>query len=103
MKIQRLIDSSSFHASEAEIREWYKYGVVGVYYTSMGYGDTVAYVEELTAEVLKEYPKVNKSDVRIWTIGEKESNMHAHFMTLIVPIPIDDFLRLRAEGKINIK
>ena len=28
--------------------------------------------------------------------------MHAHFMTLFVPIPIDEFFRLREEGKINI-
>ena len=102
MKIQRLVESNTFHGSEEQIREWYQYGVVGVHYASMGYGDTVKYVNALRREVRKEYPKIKDDDMRIVNITEGMSNMHAHFMTLFVPIPIDEFFRLREEGKINI-
>lgn len=103
MEIQRFVDIETLRGTEEEIREWYKYDVVGVHYTSMGYGDTVDYVERLRDEVLKEYPNIKKTDMRIWIIGDHESRRHARFLTLFVPIPIDDFLRLRAENKIGIK
>ena len=103
MATLKLVDAQTFFMSENEVRAAYHHGIVGIHYAFDSYGSDVQRVLELRKEVLKDYPQMSDQKMEVRKLLRSESIRHASLITLFVGIPIDDFLKLREEGKIDIR
>ena len=99
----RLVDESTFRMSEEEVRKAYTWNTVAIHYAVDNYGNDVHHILQLREEVLKDYPKMSDRDMEIRKITREQSISHAGLTTLFVSIPIDDYLKLREENKIDIR
>ncbi len=98
------VEESTFLASEEEVREMCTHtrGLVGVHY-AFSYGRSVKQVLELKEAVRKDFPDMKDCDMTVWILDMDETIRHASVMTLYIEIPVDDYLRLRQEKRIDIK
>lgn len=101
--LERYVSESTFFMSEDEVRAQYPHGFVGIHYAFNNYRNDVQHILDLKAEVLKDYPNMSIRDMTIWVISNKDSIRHAGVTTLFVRVPIDEYLKLRREEKINIR
>ena len=99
----RLVEERTYFMSEAEVRAVYTYGKVGIHYAFNNYEDSVEHVLKLRNEILKDYPNMRDSEMKVWKLTREETIRHARFTTLYVSIPIDEYLKLRKEDKFEIK
>ena len=87
--------------SDDEIRNHHK-EYVRVLYGSNDYKCNLTHINELKECVLKNYPNTKDEDIEVLFISTTESIRHARFTMLSVPIPTEDFIKLRSEGQIYI-
>lgn len=100
-ELKRFIHESALKLSDDEIREQCK-EYIRVLYGFNNYGCNLVHINELKECILKDYPDTKDEDMDIWFISAYESIRHARFTMLSVPIPTEDFIKLRAEGQIYI-
>lgn len=101
--LEKYVSESVFLMSEEELREACSWGSVGIHYAFNNYEESVHHILQLRDEVLKDYPNLTDKDMAVWKINRQESIRHAGYTTLFVQIPIDEYLKLRREHKIDIK
>ena len=101
--VMRLVRESVFKMSEEELRKKFPYGKVGVHYAIGSNDHSIAHVHALQAEVLRDYPNMKDRDMNVCTVTRGSAIRYGDITTLFVPIPIDDYLKLRKENKIEIR
>ena len=99
----RLVEERTYFMNEAEIRDAYTYGTVGIHYAFNNYGHSVEHVLKLRQKVLKDYPNMKDSEMEVRELTRAETIRHASFTTLYIGIPIDEYVKLRNAGKLDIK
>ena len=87
--------------SDDEIRKQCKESV-GILYGFNTYGCSVKHINELCEAVHQDYTDIKDEDIEVWYILPSQSIRHARSTMLWVKIPIENFIKLRKEGKINI-
>lgn len=105
MNARIFVEERIFKASEDEVREMSMmntHGIVGVHY-AFSYGRSVEQVLKLREAVLKDFPDKEDSRMSIWVLNADESQMHENVMTLYIEIPVEDYLRLKREHRVEIK
>lgn len=100
---ERYVDERTFRMNETEIKEAYSDGYMSIHYAFNNYRNDVQHILDLKAEVLKDYPNMSARDMSVCVIGRHESERHAGVTTLIVNIPVDDYLKLKKERKVSIR
>ena len=102
MNARIFVEERIFKASEDKVREMSTHGIVGVHY-AFSYGRSVKQVLELKEAVRKDFPDMKDCDMTVWILDMDETIRHARVMTLYIELPVDDYLRLRQENRIDIK
>ena len=100
-RLDRYIKEQNFHTTDEEIRELCK-DRISIWYGFNNYQSNVKHILELRDAVLADYPQMTEEDIEVWVVQPHESIRHAHFTTLRVSIPTEDFIKLRQERKIYI-
>lgn len=102
-RFERYIDAEGFYASDAVVRKRKADGFgICIWYGFDNCGHTVKHILDLYEVVKAEYPSKRPEDVEVWVIDPSLSVRHAHQTLLRVSIPVEDFIKLRQEGKLNI-
>ncbi|MBR4110808.1 MAG: hypothetical protein IKK43_03885 [Clostridia bacterium] len=101
--ILRLVEERTFHMNESEVRAAYPYGKVMIHYAFDNYSHDVKHVLDLREQVRKDYPKMSDRDMQVMELSKTQTIRHAGLTTLFVGIPIDDYLKLRKEDRIDIR
>lgn len=100
-ELKRFIQEGTLRMSDEEIRQACK-EKIGVLYGFNNYGCNLTHINELRECILNDYPDTKDEDIEVWWIRDTQSIRHARFTMLYVAIPTEDFIRLRADGKIFI-
>ena len=101
--VMRLVRESVFKMNEEELRKKFPYGKVGVHYAIDSRNHSITHVLALRNEVLKDYPNMKDCDMNVCTVARGSTIRFGDITTLFVTIPIDDYLKLRKENKIEIR
>jgi len=102
--LEKYVSEDVFNMSEEELREVFdEWGTVGIHYSLNYPGSKVSDILRLREEVLKDYPNLTDDDMTVWVLSPKESWRHTNYKTLFVEIPIEDYLKLRKEKKLQIR
>ena len=98
------VDERIFLANEDRVRTIAdaSHGMIGVHY-AFSYGRSADQVLKLKEAVQKDYPKKKASEMEVWILNREETVRHASIMTLFVEIPVEDYLRYKKEGRVEIK
>lgn len=100
---EKYVAERTFYMNEEELKKVYPDGYISIHYAFNNYRDDVQHVLDLRDEVLKDYPNMRERDMTVWVIGDHESIRHARVTTLVVNIPVDDYLKLKKERKVGIR
>ena len=103
--IKLLVNDRTFRMNEEQLRAAHPKGKVGVHYAHAfnSYRRDLQHLLNLRDEVLKDYPNMSEKEMEVWELLETQSVWNEGFITLYVSIPIDDYLKLRREDKIEIR
>ena len=91
----------TMNASENDLKHIGKYGV-NLWYGFNNYDKSVEQIMRLKEAVKKDYPDIEDKNMFINIIESYESNRHARQMMLVINITIEEFIRLKNEGKLEI-
>ena len=100
-RLERYIQERNFNISAEELKDM-DMTRIGIFYGFNNYSCSVQHVLELAEAVRQEYPNISNDDMSIWYLEHSQSIRHAGYTTLYVPIPVDDFIRLRMNNEIGI-
>lgn len=104
MRLEKYVSEEIFYMSEEKLKEVYHPGGrVKMHYAFNNYRDDVQHILDLRDEVLKDYPDMETKDMTVWVISDRESIRHARVTTLVVSVPVEDYLKLRRERKVGIR
>lgn len=101
-KLERYINVENYAASDETIRELCPERICIWYAFDRNYNCNVAHINELCAAIRSEYPDMKDEDMEVRVITHGQSRAHEGYTTLRVPIPVEDFLRLRQARQISI-
>ena len=75
---------------------------ISVWYGFNNYRCDLNHIHELREAVKRDYPDMDDEEIYVYYVQPQESIRHARFTMLCVSIPTEDFIGLRAQGKISI-
>lgn len=100
--MNRFVQERVFLTSDEKILQNHSNGMIGIFYGSNNYKNDLNHINELKKDILNDYPTLKDEDIKVWYIERNQSDRHASFTMLWVEIPIDDFIKFRYEGKIDV-
>lgn len=100
-RLEKYISSVNFHATDDELRELCPTHIC-VYYAFDSYANNLHHIMDLASAIKNEYPNIQEKDMTVWFVNSNQSRRHVGYTTLYVPIPIEDYLRMRHNNEINI-
>lgn len=75
---------------------------IHICYSFNSYRNDLKYLNELVSAVKAEYPDMSEADMTVWYIGSNQSNRHAGYTVLFVPVPTKDYLKMKATNQCTI-
>lgn len=99
LRLEILTERKNFEKSEEELKEKEK---IYVFYTFDTQNHSLDLILRLREEVLKEYPDTADSDVRVYELTKADTSLYRSRTTLVVPIPVADYIKLRNAGEIRL-
>lgn len=96
-KLIRCIYHEACNLSDEEIRN-FNGGKILVWYGFNNYSRNLTHINELKKIILQEYPETRDEDIEVFFI--ENSRVYARHTMLTVAIPVEDFIRLRANDEI---
>lgn len=100
-RLEKYIREDNFYATDDELRKLCPQHI-GVFYGFNTYSDSVQHIMELVKAVKEDRPDIKEKDMTVWYVQRHQSRRHAGYTTLYVPIPIEDYLRMRHNDEISI-
>lgn len=100
-ELKRFLHESALKLTDDEIREQCE-EKIRIFYGFNNYGCNLVHINELRECILKDYPDTKDEDIEVWFVSAAESIRHARFTMLTVPIPTEDFIKLRNKRQIFI-
>ena len=100
-RLELYIQERNFCAPDDEIRRLCK-EKIAVWYGFNNYQSSVKHILELCEAVRNDYPDMKDEEMEVWFVERHQSIRHARYTTLRVSIPVEDFIKLRQDGKISV-
>lgn len=94
----RACSYSKFHMNEEELR---KLSSIGVYYGFNNYKRTIYQLNELADIIRSEVNLVDVYDMEVYEITRAQSCRYAGHTMIYFNMPVETFINLRNEGKLN--
>ena len=90
--IKKIVDEYLFLLSDDQLKNRKE---VSIFYTSNTYRMDVAHINNLAQAIMKDYPKLKYSNMKVSIISPKISNRNADKLAIEVLIPVEDFIKLK--------
>ncbi|MBR0134437.1 hypothetical protein IJM16_04210 [Candidatus Saccharibacteria bacterium] len=105
MTARIFVDERIFLASEDEVRKISEssHDVIGLHYAFSSYGRSADRVIELKKAVQEDYPDKTGDEMEVWILNRSETVRHVGIMTLFIEVPVEDYLRYKKEGRVEIR
>lgn len=100
-RLKRYINVENYRASDDEIRAVCPERIC-IWYGFNNYECNMTHINALCDAVRSEYPDMENKDMEVRVITHGQSRAHEGHTTLRVPIPVEDFIRLRQAHEIGI-